>query len=238
MFNQVIAATGERLLQLLYQSQISIGGKNLTPRHFAQHLKMSHAQFSCALGFNDDIESLPDVIAISGYGSYEELAGVRNEYFTTDIYNRLGIKDILQIYSHVANNSRNQQLMQYLMLRRLEHIEQRIEATVNSIVIERYKKEMRAIYNDGVAQLDFAEKRLADTHSGFRALLNEVAMIVESRLIPVGDIFYRSSVLPEEKRRLILRGLIPRNLVEDRLLDESIPLQERKVLEEQLRTMS
>jgi hypothetical protein len=108
---------------------------------------------------------------------------------------------------------------------------------VNSIVIERYKKEMRAIYTDGVAQIDFAETRLADTHSGFRALLNEVAMIAESKLIPVGDIFYREGVLPEEKRRLIMRGLVPRNLVEDRLLDESISSQERKVLEEQIKTM-
>lgn len=237
MFDQILNAKGEKLLQLLYQSQSSIGGKNLTPRHFAQHLKMTHAQFSCALGFNDEIESLPDVIAISGYHDYEKLAEIRNEYFTSDIYNRLGIKDVLAVYTHVAENLRNQQLMQYLMRRRLAHIESRIEETVNSIVIERYKKEMRAIYNDGVALIDFAEARLADTHSGFRALLNEVAMIAESRLIPVGDIFFREGVLPEEKRRLIMRGLVPRNLVEDRLLDQSISPQERKVLEEQIKTI-
>ena len=237
MFNKVIAASGESLLQLLYQSQATIGGKNLTPRHFAQHFKMTYAQFTCALGFNDDIESLPDVIAIAGYEDYEQLAGIRNEYFTSDIYDRLGIRDVLQIYNHVARNTKNQQLMQYLMQRRLEQIEARIEATVNSIVIERYKKEMRSIYNDGVAQIDFAEKRLADTHSGFRALLNEVSMIAESKLIPVGDIFYRDGILPEEKRRLVMRGLVPQNLVEDRLLDQSISPQERKVLEEQLRAM-
>lgn len=237
MFSKIINATGEQLLQLLYQSQSNIGKKNLTPRHFAQHLKMTHAQFACSLGFNDDIESLPDVIAISGYSSYEKLANIRNEYFATDIYNRLGIKDVLSIYAHVANSPLHQQLMQYLMQQRLAHIEARIEATVNSIVIERYKKEMRAIYNDGVALIDFAEARLADTHSGFRALLNEVAMIAESRLIPVGDIFFRKSILPEEKRRLIMRGLVPRNLVEDRLLDQSISPQERKVLEEQIKNM-
>ena len=237
MFNKILHAPGERLLQLLYQSQSSIGKKNLTPRHFAQHLKMTFAQFTCALGFNSEIEDLPDVVAISGFRTYEKLAEFRNEFFTSDIYDRLGIKDVLLIYSHVCTNQRTQQLMQYLMQRRLEHIEARIEATVNSIVIERYKKEMRAIYTDGVAQIDFAETRLADTHSGFRALLNEVAMIAESKLIPVGDIFYREGVLPEEKRRLIMRGLVPRNLVEDRLLDESISSQERKVLEEQIKTM-
>ncbi len=237
MFIKILSASGEQLLQLLYQSQSSIGKKNLTPRHFAQHLKMTHAQFACALGFNNDIESLPDVVAISGYSAYEKLAKVRNEYFITDIYNRLGIKDVLSIYTHVTDSPHHQQLMQYLMQQRLAHIEARIEATVNSIVIERYKKEMRAIYNDGVALIDFAEARLADTHSGFRALLNEVAMIAESKLIPVGDIFFREGILPEEKRRLITRGLVPRNLVEDRLLDQSIPPQERKVLEEQIKNM-
>ena len=237
MFNQILTSSGEQLLQILYQSKSEIGTKRLTTRHFAQHFKMTYAQFTCALGFNDDIESLPDVIAIAGYEDYEQLAGIRNEYFTSDIYDRLGIRDVLQIYNHVARNTKNQQLMQYLMQRRLEQIEARIEATVNSIVIERYKKEMRSIYNDGVAQIDFAEKRLADTHSGFRALLNEVSMIAESKLIPVGDIFYRDGILPEEKRRLVMRGLVPQNLVEDRLLDQSISPQERKVLEEQLRAM-
>ena len=237
MFEKILTASGEELLQLLYKSKSSIGKKNPNTRDFARELQLTSAQFTCALGFNDDIESLPDVIAISGFDDYQHLADVRNEYFMTDIYNRLGIRDVLNIYTQVANNPKNQQLMQYLLQRRLEHIEERIEATVNSIVIERYKKEMRSIYNDGVAQIDFAERRLADTNSGFRALLNEVSMIAESKLIPVGDIFYREGILPEEKRRLIMRGLVPQNLVEDRLLDQSISPQERKVLEEQLRAM-
>ena len=128
-------------------------------------------------------------------------------------------------------------MLQHLLERRLQKIEESIEATVNSVVIERYKKEIRAIYSDGVAQIDFAEMRLSKVHSGFRALLNEVALIVESRLIPVGDIFFRESILPEEKRRLMIRGLIPRELVLSRLADERIPVQERAVLEDQLKLL-
>ena len=130
------------------------------------------------------------------------------------------------------------EVMQYLLSNRLRCIEDRIEATVNSIIIERYKKEMRAIYNDGVAQIEFAEERLSQTHSGFRALLNEVVMIVEARLIPIGDLFFRDTILPEEKRRLITKGLIPTSLVEQRLEDDSVSPQERKVLEEQLRYLT
>ena len=94
---------------------------------------------------------------------------------------------------------------------------------------------MRGIYSDGVALPEFVEGRLADTHSGFRALLNEVLLIVEHRLVPVGDIFFRDTVLPEEKRRLIVRGLVPRELIVARLAETDVPPQERKVLDEQLR---
>jgi hypothetical protein len=125
-------------------------------------------------------------------------------------------------------------VMQYLLFARLNQIEQRIEETVNSIVIERYKKEMRAIYHDGVAQIEFAEDRLNRTRSGFRALLNEVVMIVEARLIPIGDIFFRNTILPEEKRRLIIKGHIPKSLIEQRLDDDDVPAQERTMLEQQL----
>ena len=212
MFQKILSAPGDRLGELLYQCQLDAeAGKRPNPRHFAKELRLTYAQFSCALGFNYAIEETPEIIAMAGFGTYQNLAKVRNEYFTNDIYDRLGIKDVLQIYAHTAGNAKTSQLMQYLMTTRLERIESRIEATVNSIVIERYKKEMRAVYSDGAAQIDFAERRLANTHSGFRALLNEVALIVESRLIPVGDIFFRNEILPEEKRRLITRGLIPRS---------------------------
>lgn len=144
---------------------------------------------------------------------------------------------MLAVYRHLADCMPLLEVIQHLLTRRLQKIEDRIEATVNSVVIERYKKEMRSIYNDGVAQIDFAEERLSKTHSGFRTLLNEVAMVVESRLIPIGDIFFRESILPEEKRRLMIRGLIPRDLVETRLEDQDIPDQERSVLEDQLKLL-
>ena len=61
--------------------------------------------------------------------------------------------------------------MQYLLKERLEHVEQRIEETVNSMIIDRYKSEMRTVYNEGIAGMDFAEARLNRTDSGFRARL-------------------------------------------------------------------
>lgn len=235
-FQDILTSTGEDLLKVLYKSSAGAGGKSpASPREYARSLGLTYAQLVCALGFNPNIRDLPDVVEIVGFESYESLARERNQYFANDIYDRLGIKDVLAIYLAVPNDMQMLEVMQYLLSNRLRCIENRIEATVNSIVIERYKKEMRAIYNDGVAQIEFAEERLSQTHSGFRALLNEVVMIVEARLIPIGDLFFRDTILPEEKRRLITKGLIPKSLVEQRLEDEAVSPQERKVLEEQLR---
>jgi len=238
-FQDILTASGEDLLKLLYRSSAGVNGKSPgSPREYARTLGLTYAQLVCALGFNSNIQNLPDVLEILGFESYDALARERNQYFANDIYDRLGIKDVLAIYLHVPHDMKMLEVMQYLLSNRLRHIEDRIEATVNSIIIERYKKEMRSIYNDGVAQIEFSEERLNQTHSGFRALLNEVVMIVEARLIPIGDLFFRDTILPEEKRRLIMKGLIPKLLVEQRLEDESVSEQERRVLEEQLKLLT
>ena len=237
-FQEILTSSGEGLLKLLYRSSSGNNRTAASPTHeYARNLGLTYAQLVCALGFNPNIKNLPDVTEIMGFSSYEALAQERNDFFANDIYDRLGVKDVLAIYQHVPNDMQMLGIMQYLLINRLTHIENRIEETVNSIVIERYKKEMRAIYNDGVAQIEFAEDRLRKTHSGFRALLNEVVMIVDARLIPIGDIFFRDTILPEEKRRLILKGLIPKEFMEQRITDPTVSPQERRMLEDQLRLM-
>ncbi len=240
-FEEILTAHSEVLLKALYRSASShddrAPGGTARTRQVAENLGLSYPQLVCAVGFNPHIENLSDVIAIMGFSSYDALARERNLAFVNDIYQQLSIRDILALYLHVAGSAPMLEIIQHLLQKRLEKIEERIEQTVSSLFIERYKKEMRAIYSDGVAQIDFAETRLEKTHSGFRALLNKVALIVESRLIPVGDIFFRASILPEEKRRLIIRGLIPREIVEARLADAKISEQERYVLEDQLKLL-
>ena len=240
-FEEILTARSEDLLKSLYKSASNHDDRAATgtarARQIARNLGLTFGQLVCALGFNARIQELSDILAVLGFASYEELAHERNVVFTTDIYHHLGIKDVLAIYLHAPESLPLLEVLQHLLTRRLQCIEDRIEETVNAITIERYKKEMRAIYSDGVAQIDFAEQRLNNTHSGFRALLNEVALIVESRLIPVGDIFFREAVLPEEKRRLIIRNLIPRELVVARLADDRISAQERTVLEDHLKLL-
>ena len=193
------------------------------------------AQIICAAGFNPHTPYYPEIPIILGFDSFEQLSQQRNEIFTTDIYKGLTLDNTLAIYNVVKENPAILQVMQYLLKARLQKIEGRIEETVNSLIIEKYKAEIRAVYNDGIANIEFAEERLGIKGSGFRALLNEVGIIVESKLIPAGDIFFRDTVLPEEKRRLLNKGLIPRELIETRLDDESTPQDEKRILYDYLK---
>jgi len=234
-FEEVLTASAESLLKMFYR--LAIAGDLSQERRLrlvGRRMELHPTQLICALGFNPALRQLPDVLSVLGFARYEALAQRRNELFVSDIYRRLPIDDVLAIYKQVRDDQELLPVMQYLLEQRLENIEKRIEATVNSLVIERYKKEMRAIYNDGVASIEFAEMRLDKTDSGFRALLNEVNIITEARLIPVGDIFFRDSILAEEKRKLISKGVIGEELVRARLEDERLPAAERAMLEEQL----
>lgn len=200
---------------------------------WARHLYLKPEQLICAVGFNPHYRQLTETVTLLGYVP-ATLLNLRNEIFSEDIYRKLHLDNVLTIYSVVKDCPETIQIMQYLLENRIARIESKIETSVNSTVIEKYKAEVRAIYMEGIAGIDFAENRLSKTDSGFRALLNEVVLITESRLIPAGDIFFRDTVLPEEKRKLLNKGLIPLELVAARLDDKSIPFREKKMLQDYL----
>jgi hypothetical protein len=236
VFNEILCASEEELVQKFYKfSDDPSLDREEKLRAVAQKFVLRSAQLICAVGFNPNASQLTEILSIMGFDSFDELVKERNDIFTSDIYKRLTFDNIIEIYSSIKTNPEALQIMQYLLKTRLEKIEGKIEATVNTMIIEKYKGEMRAIYFDRIATIDFVEERLNNKDSGFRALLNEVAIIIESKLIPAGDIFFRDSILPEEKGKLLNKGLIPIDLVESRLTDESISSDEKKILLEYLK---
>ncbi len=234
-FKEILKSSEEELLQLLCKFNVSEVSDEDKAESVAVSLKLREAQLVCAIGFNESVRELPEIPPILGFETNEDLMSHRNEFFTTDIYKLLTLDNILSIYSVVKNDINNKQIMEYLLLNRLKSIEKRIEETVNSLIIDKYKEEMRAIYSDGIVSIDFVETRLEQSDSGFRALLNEVTLIVENKLIPAGDIFFREAILPQEKRKLLNKGLIPRDLVETRLSDANISDVEKKILYDYLK---
>lgn len=229
-FKGILNSSEEELLQLLCKFNVSEESDEDKAEAIAVKLKLREAQLVCAIGFNESVRELPEIPPILGFENYDGLVNSRNEFFTMDIYKLVTLDNILSIYSVVKNDVHNKQIIEYLLSNRLQTIEKRINETVNSLIIDKYKEEMRAIYSDEIVSIDFVETRLDQSDSGFRALLNEVTLIVESKIIPIGDIFFRDTILPQEKRKLLDKGLIPRNLIKMRIDDPSISDVEKKIL--------
>lgn len=235
-FNEIITAEEEELLQRFYKHTNNAVSTGNRLSDLAKKFRLHTEQLLCSVGFNVNAKFLPEILPILGFATFNELVQERNHIFTSDIYKRLSLDNVLKIYDVIKSDPETLQVMQYLLRSRLEKVESRIEATVNSLIIDKYKAEIRAIYNGGIASIEFAEERLKKSNSGFRALVNEVSIIVESKMIPAGEIFFRDSILPEEKRKLVNKGLIPKELIQSRINDESIMLEEKKVLLDYMRT--
>lgn len=231
-FNDILTGEEEDLVKIFYifKKKDDPDGKNTNLASVAKKLKLKPEQLTIAIGFNKNIRGLDDIISVIGYDKFETLTFERNEIYINDVYEKISLENILMLYSIVKNDDELLPAMQNLLKNRLKNIESKIEATVNSLIIEKYKAEMQAVYADNIADLDFAEERLNNAESGFRALLNEACLITESRLIPVGDIFFRETILSEEKRKLLSKNLIPIELVESRLEDKNISQQEKQML--------
>lgn len=236
-FSDILTAPQEELVRMFFNfrgEQTNEESSRVTL--VAKNLQVRTAQLICAIGFNPQARELVEIMPILGYESIEALNSDRNEYFTTDIYKQLTLDNILSIYTAIKDDDEFQQVMPYLIKSRLVTIESRIEETVNSMIIDKYKAEIRAIYSERIVNIEFAEERLDHVDSGFRALLNEVTIITESKMIPAGDIFFRETVLPEEKRKLLNKGLIPDELIQARLEDDAASASEKQMLYEFLKT--
>jgi len=235
-FSDILTGEEEDLVKIFYSFQAKENpddNKNNLAA-VAKKLKIRPEQLIISFGFNQNSKGLDEIVSVLGYESFEKLTKDRNEIYINDVYQNISLENILTLYSTIKNDDETLQVMQYLLRNRLENIESKIEATVNSLIIEKYKAEMKAVYADKIADIDFAEERLNNAESGFRALLNEACIITESRLIPAGDIFFRETILPEEKRKLLSKNLIPLELVESRLQEQNISKQEKQMLNDYL----
>jgi hypothetical protein len=234
-FNEILTGTAEDLVKVFYiYEQDTQEDKELKLITISKIIELKPAQLTCAVGFNRYIQDLTELLPIIGFENIDDLTQMRNDIFVNDVYRILSLENILSIYGAIKDDQDILQVMQYLLESRLENIETRIEKTVNATLIEKYKAEIRAVYLDNIADIDFAEKRLSKTDCGFRALLNEVGIIADSKILPAGDIFFRDTILPEEKRKLLNKGMIPIELIESRMEDENISKQEKKVLRDYL----
>jgi len=233
-FTELLTASDADLVKIFYKFKADPADDFIKRiNKTAAQLGLNHSQLVCALGFNKNIRELTDIISVLGFRSYKLLSYRQNELFTTDTYQQLSIDNILDIYSARLEDDQIMESLRELLMPRLEHIEADIAKNEDPGHIISYRMEVHAIYTSGIANKEFAEKRINKQNiSKFRTMANELGVIVEAGVLPASNLFFMETISPEEKKDMIERKHISEDMIKNRLQNSKISQEERDMLEE------
>ena len=198
----------------------------------ATQLELNHSQLVCAIGFNKNIRDLTDIMTVLGFKSYKVMIYRRNELFTTDTYQQLGIDNILDIYSARLEDEEILETLRELLHPRLQHIEADIEKTDDPGYTVSYRMEIHSIYQPGIADKSFAEERIQKDIGKYRHMESELSEMINAEIFPPSNFFFMENITPDEKRELIQQEHVSSDMVKNRLQNSKISADERDMLEE------
>ena len=231
-FTELLIASDAELVKIFYKvnsdpSQDFI--KNINS--VAAQLELNHSQLVCATGFNKNIRDLTDIMTVLGFKSYKVMIYRRNELFTTDTYQQLGIDNILDIYGERLEDKEILETLRELLRPRLEHIEADIGKTDDPGHVISYRMEIHSIYQSGIADKIFAEERVKKDIGKYRHMASEINEIISAGIFPPSNFFFMETITPEEKKELIEQKHISPDMVKNRLQNAKISEEERDMLE-------
>ncbi len=232
-FTELLTANDADLVKIFYKvkSDTSVDFiKNINS--IATQLELNHSQLVCAIGFNKNIRDLTDIITVLGFKSYKVMIYRRNELFTTDTYQQLGIDNILDIYVARLEDEEILETLRELLHPRLQHIEADIEKTDDPGYIISYRMEIHSIYQSGIADKSFAEERIQKDIGKYRHMASELNEMINAGIFPPSNFFFMESISTDEKRELIQQKHVSSDMVKNRLQNAKISAEERDMLEE------
>ena len=232
-FREILTATDTDLVKIFYKVSASPSNDFIKQiNKVAKGLSLNHAQLVCATGFNSTIPGLPDIISILGFQSYKLLIYRRNELYTTDTYQQLDISNVLDIYAE-QTHAEDLDDLRKLLHSRLKNVEADIRKNADPHHTISYRMEIQSLYHTAIADKAFAEERLKQPGiSKCRQISSEAKAIIDANLCPPSNIFFMNELAPEEKRFLIENEYIDRNMLKNRLQNNTISQDEREMLEE------
>lgn len=225
-FEEVLGADPETLAGMLTSPE----GEDATVEGIARRLRLHKAELVSAVGFNPAARTLGERLAVLGYPGFEALVSHRDLLFATDAYRRLSLRDVVAIYAALLSDPETLAGLQDLIFDRLAHIEGDIDTKIDALIIESYKRELATLYLKGIVRRDFADKRLESGNRGFRALGNEIKLILEAGLYSPAEVLADEALNSDEKRRVIERGCVPETAVREHLARPDVPEPEREML--------
>ena len=178
--------------------------------------------------------ALNRVVAIKVMAPHLASSGAARQRFAREAQAAAAIThdNVIDIYAAQLADSELERNLLELVPQRLAHIEARLEETLDPAMLISYKMEVHSIYSAGIATAEFAAARIDAPIADLRLKVEEIPMIVEGGLVPVGNLFYSDSLLPAEKRYLIDGGLVDAEMIRNRLANPEIPEDERQMLED------
>ena len=232
-FTELLTASDAELVKIFYKvkSDPTVDFiKNINS--VATQLELNHSQLVCAIGFNKNIRDLTDIMTVLGFKSYKVMIYRRNELFTTDTYQQLGIDNILDIYSARLEDEEILETLRDMLQPRLQHIEADIEKTDDPGTTISYRMEIHSIYQSGIADKSFAEERIQKDIGKFRHMASELSEMISADIFPPSNFFFMETISPDEKRELIQQEHVSSDMVKNRLQNAKISADEREMLEE------
>jgi len=232
-FTELLTANDADLVKTFYKvkSDPSVDFiKNINS--IATQLELNHSQLVCAIGFNKNIRDLTDIMTVLGFKSYKVMIYRRNELFTTDTYQQLGIDNILDIYSARLEDEEILETLRELLHPRLQHIEADIEKTDDPGYTISYRMEIHSIYQSGIADKPFAEERIQKDIGKYRHIASELSEMISADIFPPSNFFFMETISIDEKRELIQQEHVSSDMVKNRLQNAKISADEREMLEE------
>jgi hypothetical protein len=115
---------------------------------------------------------------------------------------------------------------------RLEHIEAAIEKTGDPGHVISYRMEIHSIYQSGIADKNFAEKRAKKDIGKYRHMASEIDEMISANIFPPSNFFFMETISPDEKKALINQKHISFDMIKNRLKNTKISADEREMLEE------
>ncbi|MGH8564858.1 MAG: hypothetical protein ACREXW_12520 [Gammaproteobacteria bacterium] len=225
-FQEVLGADPETLAGMLTSPE----GEDATVEGIARRLRLRKAELVSAVGFNPAARTLGERLAVLGYPGFEALRSHRDLLFATDAYRRLPLREVLAIYTALLPDPEVLAGLQDLIFDRLAHIEDDIDTKIDALIIESYKRELATLYLKGIVRRDFAAKRLKSGNRGFRALGNEIKLVLDAGLYSPAEVLADEALSSDEKRRVIERGCVSESAVREHLARPELPDGEREML--------
>ncbi len=213
-FENLIQASAHGLSAVFSPLRGRVKGEGEARRtQLAQILGLNVSQLVCGVGFNAELPRVPDLPKFVGFASRDALIAERNYVFIHDRYRALSINDVLEIYAALGRSAEGGGVWPDLVMSRLNNIESQLEETINPILIGGYRLEVRAVYENRLANPGLVEARLDPSYAVLRDITNESMIMLEVGAIAAEDFLRHSGVTVEEKARGLFQNLIDRDAV-------------------------